>query len=190
VAFNWTGGYAGVGIGYLRQRDTERAPGFVLAPARGAQLSALIGYNWQGAGAFVVGGEMMVAGGSVRGNVPCGNPAFNCATRVGSTAALRLRLGVANDRTLVFMTAGVARMSVTHSTELQPVPGLTSVTVGRNASTVGVGIEQAMMNGWNIRGEVEGYRLRAGTYILDNNLNYSPPRGRASAARLTLVRRF
>lgn len=189
--FNWTGGYAGLGIGMLRQSDTAAggAP-FVLAPARGGQVSALLGYNYQGAGAFVIGGELMVAGGSVDGAEPCANPVFECATDVGSTAALRLRMGVAQDRTLFFVTAGVARMSVTHSTELQPVPGLTSASVNRNATTFGIGAEHAMTNGWNIRGDLEAYRLRSGTYILDAGGNYSASRGTATAARLTLVRRF
>lgn len=189
-AYNWTGAYAGVGIGYLRQRDRSPGASFVLSPTNGAQLSALIGYNWQGTGPLVVGGEAMIAGGRVRGSGLCSNTAFTCSSSVGTTAALRMRIGVAQDRTLFFMTAGLAHMSVTHRTERQPDPGLTSVTRSRGAWTVGLGVEHAMMNGWNIRGDVEAYRLRGGTYILDNNLNYSPRRGQATAARLTLVRRF
>lgn len=190
AAFNWTGAYAGLGIGMLRQSDTPEIGTRVLAPARGAQLSALLGYNWQGAGAFVLGGEVMIAGGNADGAEPCANAAFSCATDIGTTAALRLRLGVAQDRTLFFVTAGVARMSVTHSTELQPAPGLTSVSVNRNAATFGIGVEHAMLNGWNVRGDLEAYRLRSGTYTLDNALNYNATRGTATAARLTLVRRF
>lgn len=189
-AFNWTGAYAGLGLGLMNQRDTAPPGGFVLAPARGGELSALIGYNWQGDSAFVFGGEAMIATGRVRGAEPCSNPVFECRSSVGSTAALRLRLGVAQDRTLFFITAGVAQMSVTHSTELQPSPGLTSVRRGRSAATLGIGIEHAMAGNWNIRGDIETYRLRGGTYILDNNLDYSPARGNATAARLTLVRRF
>jgi outer membrane immunogenic protein len=190
-AFNWTGGYAGLGIGMMRQSDTAlNGPAFVLAPARGSQLSGLLGYNYQGAGAFVFGGELMVAGGSVDGAEPCDNASYECATDVGTTAALRLRMGVAQDRNLFFVTAGVARISVTHSTEQQPSPGLTSVTVNRNATTFGIGVEHAMLNGWNIRGDLEAYRLRSGTYPLDFGLDYSTSRGTASAARLTFVRRF
>jgi outer membrane immunogenic protein len=190
-AFNWTGAYAGLGIGAIRQSDTARnGPGFVLAPARGGQVSGLLGYNWQGAGPLVLGAEVMIAGGSVRGSAPCANPAFVCATSMGTTAALRLRLGMAQDRTLVFVTAGLARAEIRHSTEAQPFPGLTAVSLGRNGVTMGIGVEQAMAQGWNLRGEIEGYRFRSGTYTLDFGSDYSASRGVATAARLTLVRRF
>ena len=191
ATYNWTGAYAGLGLGYLRQSDTQFSPTRILAPARGAELSVLLGYNFQGATPLVFGGEIMLAAGSVKGDEPCANPAYTCASEVKTTAALRGRVGFAQDRTLFFMTAGVAKMSVTHSTDNSPaLPGLTSVSDNRTALTLGLGVEHAMMNGWNIRGDVEGYRLRGGNYTLDAGLNYSPPRGTAIAARVTMVRRF
>ena len=58
-----------------------------------------------------------------------------------------------------------------------------------NGWTVGLGIEHAMANGWNLRGDLEHYRFRTADYTFTGEPPFST-RTRANVVRLSLVRRF
>jgi outer membrane immunogenic protein len=186
--FNWTGAYAGLGLAYGRARHTLTAGGAPNAfpDGRGGMASVLLGYNWQGAGALVVGGELMLSAGRMNGSGPCPNPLSVCTSSVGNLAAARLRLGVAQDRTLVFMTAGLASASVRYTATSALISVADSARV--NGWTVGLGVEHAMANGWNLRGDLEHYRFRAANYTFPGEPFTA--RARANVVRLSLVRRF
>lgn len=186
---NWTGAYAGIGIGYGQGRHTTAAPvpPNLFPDSRGGVGSVLLGYNWQGAGNFVVGGEVMIAGGRMAGTTGCGL-ASTCTSNIGAMAAARLRLGVAMDRTLAFMTVGVANASVRYG--ISGGGGADSASARVNGWTVGIGLEHAMTNGWNLRGDLEHYRFNTGSFTFPVIGATIQSRTQANVARLTLVRRF
>lgn len=187
-AFNWTGAYAGLGIGHVRGEHTYPVTPTLFPDSRGWALSGLVGYNWQGSGPLVVGGELMLSGGRVSATAPCTNPAFDCTSRIGSMAAARLRVGVAADRTLFFVTAGVARANIRISSLELATDTLRTSSHSVNGTTLGIGIEHAMLNGWNVRGDLEAYRF--GDIDVTLLGTFPDVSNRATAARLTLVRRF
>lgn len=186
-AYNWTGGYAGLGLGFGNASATLTGiPPTTFPSARGVVGSALLGYNWQGAGAFVLGAEAMLSAGRIRGTATCPNPAFDCTARLDNMAAARLRMGVAQDRTLFFVTLGAA----TATQRFEGTNGvITDVTSARvNGWTAGIGIEQAMANGWNLRGDLEHYRFGSANHVITGNPFTA--RTRANVARISAVFRF
>lgn len=187
--FDWSGAYAGVGLAYARATHFALAPvpADAFPASTGWMGSVLLGYNWQGAGPLVVGGELMLSAGQVEGSAPCPNPVSVCTSSMNNLAAARLRLGYAHDRTLVFMTAGVASASVRYTGTSPLISVADSARV--NGWTVGLGIEHAMANGWNLRGDLEHYRFRTADYTFTGEPPFST-RTRANVVRLSLVRRF
>jgi outer membrane immunogenic protein len=95
-------------------------------------------------------------------------------TNVRSLASLRGRVGFAADRTLVFLTAGPAIGNVRHE-----AVGLDSVRIVRNANgvVVGVGVEHALANGWNLRGDLEHYRFRSRDFTTGGATSPASARG-------------
>jgi opacity protein-like surface antigen len=188
--FDWSGAFAGFGLGYgqARHRSVAPLPAGAFPASRGAVGSLLMGYNWQGAGRLVLGGEVMLSGGRMHGAARCPDPVATCTSTLGTMAAARVRLGLALDRTLVFATLGAATAEVRY-TAASPVLG--DAARGRvNGWTAGLGIEQAMTNGWNLRGEIEHYRFGTGRYSFPVLPASVRTRTEANVVRLTLVRRF
>lgn len=187
-AHNWSGGYVGVGLGMLSASPSVTPGTVVRSDASGGQASLLLGYNWRARGNLMVGAELMIANGGVDGNTACTNVAFQCFSDVGTTAAARLRLGLARDRTLFFGTLGIAAARITYSNNNGVVTSTASHTA--SGATLGLGFEHAMQNGWNLRGDLEHYRFGRANGSLPGAGVAVTTKTTATAVRLTLVRRF
>jgi outer membrane immunogenic protein len=169
VVYNWTGCYLGGQIG--GQRSSWRAD--VTYPAAAPTVVAArdlnndgallyggqLGCNWQPAGGvFVLGVEGDIAG--ISGNRNSGEvfrfavpttDHFDATGRVSTQASLRLRLGVAFDRFLLYVAGGATWADVSASA-LVVRDGVgsfeTSISTTRNGWNVGVGGEYAFGNNW------------------------------------------
>jgi outer membrane immunogenic protein len=181
AAHSWTGGYAGVGLTFGETTyDQATLPGF-WPNGRGAGLSALAGYNWQ-SGATVYGVEGHLGAARMRGTTPIAGTTVT--TDLNALGSLRGRVGVAQDRTLVFVSAGVAGARVTHT-----AAGLGSESRTLSGAVVGAGFEQALAGGLNLRGDLEHYRF-SGSNFTTAGLPFPDVRTRANVARLSAVFRF
>jgi outer membrane immunogenic protein len=188
MAYNWAGGYAGVGLSYGRTTNTatdlDNGPDF-WPTGRGMGLSGLAGFNWQN-GAMVYGVEGHLGLNRIRGAAAALDGDELRETELGLTASLRGRVGVAVDRTLFFGTAGVATGRVSNT--------LTDTIIGDEARTasgtvLGIGVEHAINNGLHIRGDLEQYRFR-GESLFTTETFTGDVRTRANVARVSAVFRF
>ncbi|MCC5971646.1 MAG: porin family protein [Pararhodobacter sp.] len=183
-AYNWTGGYVGVGLTYGRGTHSVGGGAPLVAPnSTGPGLGVLMGYNWQNGG-MVVGGEVSGVFSRMNGTNDCGLPPLECESRINNFASARLRLGVAMDNTLLFMTAGYATDVQRHTISLGGVE-VASQARRYNGPVVGVGVEHGFSREWTVRGDLEHYRL--GT---ENFFGGVPVTARTNLARLSIVRRF
>jgi outer membrane immunogenic protein len=178
-AFSWTGFYVGGNVGYgvagnrtnylslesgslLNNEFVKTAPNGVLG---GGQL----GYNWQVAN-WVAGLEADIQGASQSDSI-C---VFQCATPAGGNAGtliggveqkldwfgtVRGRLGIAADRSLFYVTGGLAYGKVeTDATQLFGIgaganTGAANVSSTRAGSVLGGGIEAAISANWTAKVE-------------------------------------
>jgi outer membrane immunogenic protein len=188
AAYSWAGAYAGLGLGYGQSSFSFTGiPAGTFPSASGPMASLLLGYNWQGTGPMVIGGEIMLSTGRVRGSAPCpGGPAFTCSSELENLAAARLRLGYAQDRTLLFVTLGAAA----GSERFEATNGVMTASSSTRLSgwTAGIGIEHAMRDGWHIRGDLEHYRFRRANHQFGPTPFTS--QNRTNVVRVSLVRRF
>lgn len=181
MAYNWTGGYVGVGLTY--GRGSHSAPGANLPNSGGPGLGVLMGYNWQN-GAMVFGGEVAAVFSRMSGTNDCGiGGGFECESRINHFGSVRGRLGVAMDNTLLFMTAGYALDTQRHTVSFGGVE-LGSMARRYTGPMVGVGVEHGFSPEWTVRGDIEHYRF--------GTANFGGVQVRASTnlARLSIVRRF
>jgi outer membrane immunogenic protein len=177
---DWTGGYAGVGLSYGQANHNQTTLPDFWPNGRGWGVSGLAGYNWQ-SGAMVMGVEGHLGTGRIRGTTDVGGVTVN--TTLDGMASLRGRIGVAQDRTLLFLTAGAAAGRLNHT-----AVGVDSETRTLNGAVVGVGFEQAL-GGVNLRGDLEHYRF-SGRDFTTAGLPFDGVRTRANVARLSAVFRF
>ena len=187
VRYSWAGAYVGLGLGYAQNSFSFGGIAAGTFPsASGPVASLLLGYNGQGSGALVVGGEVMLSTGRVRGATPCPNPAFACSSSLDNLAAARLRLGYSQDRTLLFVTLGAAA----GTERFRATNGVTTFDSSARVSgwTAGIGVEHAMRDGWHLRGELEHYRFRRANHLVGATPFTS--QSRTNVVRLSLVRRF
>lgn len=133
--YNWTGGYAGVNIGY-QWGGTDNNPTRPSGVAGGLQL----GYNFQ-SGQFVFGGETdLQVSGSDDTFAPWkfSNPWFG---------TIRARAGVAWNSFLIYATGGFAYGGVKGE-----IPGL-SETKTHGGWTAGGGVEVGLNSHWSAKAE-------------------------------------
>jgi outer membrane immunogenic protein len=181
TARNWAGGYAGVGLTFgTTTYDQATLPAF-WPNGRGAGLSGLAGYNWQ-SGAVVYGVEGHLGAARMRGSTPIAGTTVT--TDMSALGSLRGRVGVTQDSTLLFVTAGLAGARVTHT-----AAGLGSESRTLTGAVVGAGFEQALAGGMNLRGDLEHYRF-SGRDFTTAGLPFPDVRSRANVARLSAVFRF
>jgi outer membrane immunogenic protein len=111
VIHDWGGGYVGVvGGGAVGEVETQTGSGalFSETPLRGGLAGVTAGYNIQN-GNMVYGVEADVSWAKAKGDKACeGFPAQNCYYELGWQGTARARVGVAMDRTLLYVTGGLA----------------------------------------------------------------------------------
>lgn len=153
--FSWTGLYLGGQVGYAWGRDSFSVtdPNGVLLVSSSYQPNGVIGgahvgYNLQ-LNWLVAGVEGDVEGTGYRKSATVGGVSF--ATRIPVQGSVRLRLGVALDRALLYVTGGAAFAGFDNS--YQTFLGFDEVSKTRSGWTVGGGIEYALTNNWTIRAE-------------------------------------
>lgn len=111
IIHDWGGGYVGVvGGGAVGEVKTQTGSStlFSETPLRGGLAGVTAGYNIQN-GNMVYGVEADVSWAKVKGDKACeGFPAQNCYYELGWQGTARARVGVAMDRTLLYVTGGLA----------------------------------------------------------------------------------
>lgn len=190
-AYNWTGGYAGVGLTYGSGTHSIPAAFGVTAPnSTGPGLGVVMGYNWQN-GNMVFGAEVAGVFSRMGGTNNCGiGPGIRCQSRINNFGAIRARVGVAMDNTLLFVTAGYATDTQRHTITV-PGPIVIADEARRyNGPTVGVGIEHGFSNDWTVRGDLEHYRWGTRTFFQGIIPGGVPVTARTNLARVSIVRRF
>lgn len=180
VIYDWTGGYAGLGLTWGRASHSQATLPEFWPNGSGWGLSGLAGYNWQ-SGAMVYGVEGHLGWARMRGTTDVGGTIVN--TDLEGLASVRGRIGVAQDRTLLFATAGLAAGRLNHT-----AVGVDSETRTLNGAVIGVGFEQALA-GFNLRGDLEHYRF-SGRNFTTTGVAFDDVRTRANVARLSAVFRF
>jgi outer membrane immunogenic protein len=159
-AFSWAGFYVGVnaGVGWASGRDvivTGPVGGVVSGGDNGRFVGGgQIGFNMQ-SGAFVYGLETDIqyvgdGGGHAWGNYTWWANGGNS----GYLGTLRGRLGYAMDRTLLYVTGGLAYGGLNSN----PFTGNSTSNVGW---VIGGGVEYAFTNNWT--GRIEGLYIQNGS---------------------------
>lgn len=188
-SFTWTGFYAGLnaGAGWANARDiviTGPTPGSsgVLSGSRGEGAfvgGGQIGYNWQ-SGAVVYGLETDIQYVGTGGRVAWGPYAWWSGNREDDGAyvgTVRGRLGYAIDRTLLYVTGGLAYGGLNSN----PLTGNNTGNVGW---TLGGGGEYAFTNNWSVKLEGLYVDLSEGrrTRVFNNPPGGVMPAGTYTAA--------
>ncbi|MDB5572260.1 MAG: Autotransporter outer rane beta-barrel protein [Hyphomicrobiales bacterium] len=154
--FTWSGFYVGAQLGYAWGKDkfsvlTPVVDSFSTSPA-GLLGGVHAGYNWQ-TGSIVLGVEADLELANARDNLArtIGGTALVLGSRIGTQGSLRLRAGYAFDRTLLYVTGGVAGASIKESVIAAGVKTSTSGT--EYGYTLGAGVEYAITNNISARAE-------------------------------------
>jgi outer membrane immunogenic protein len=148
-AYDWTGGYFGLNLGYHWGRVTNFAGGRPGGAAGGVQA----GYNWQ-VGQFVFGGETDLQLSGARDTFAAwqfSNPWFG---------SLRARAGFAMNNVLFYATAGLSYGS------LQIQFNGASETQRHLGLTTGAGVEVGLSRQWSARAEYLFNDLSDRGYVL------------------------
>ncbi|MCC5989535.1 MAG: porin family protein [Pararhodobacter sp.] len=159
-AFNWTGGYVGLFGGMVHGSNYWETPaGSESDPDdwSGTPWGLMLGYNMQRNG-MVFGGEFDITGRTISAasttsaTFGC-NVGGECFTDVDRLMSLRARVGVAQDRTMFYGTAGVAFGRVTGTS----IDGAGDTVVhgqeNRTGWAAGIGLEHAVNDRFTVRGE-------------------------------------
>lgn len=157
-AFNWTGAYAGLGLGVTNMRDRVSFNPTFGVDGSGLGITGFAGYNLQLDNNFVVGveGDLTYNRVTATGAPSMMGPEGVMETaavmqdfeaRLRTSGSLRLRAGYAMDRTLIYGTGGIAMGRYTAN------DGFYDYSDTRTGWTIGAGVEQALEGGWTIRGE-------------------------------------
>jgi outer membrane immunogenic protein len=153
--FSWTGFYLGGQIGYAWGRDSLSVTNPVLGTfitssygPDGVIGGAHVGYNLQ-LNTLVAGVEGDVEGTDYSTSAAIGGVTFG--TKIPVQGSVRLRLGLALDRALLYVTGGAAFAGFDNT--YQTIFGFDTISKTRTGWTVGGGIEYAVTDNWTIRAE-------------------------------------
>jgi outer membrane immunogenic protein len=186
--FSWTGWYGGFNVGgdwgRTRQRDLDGwdCTGCVnTVRPDGINGGVQLGYNWQ-SGSFVAGIEGDVGYLGFHGNhldtSPVITPDTRTIARGGFDATIRGRLGIAADRSLLYLTGGAIFADVgagVFDNSTVNTPGLLNLTQRTGMQTgwvLGGGYEYAFSNQWSLKLEYLHFDLGSKTIT-----EFSPPAG-------------
>lgn len=179
-AYNWTGFYVGANVGYgwgRSQTDTFLDPTSswaIEAVAFRNELTALsnarynpagvvgglqAGYNWQ-VGSWLLGLEADFNGSDVNKTIQYSGlnggivRNFTQSTKLDWFATFRPRIGYASDKTLLYITGGLAVGEVEGSWQLLSDNGYAKAGSGKDTRlgwTAGAGVEQAFASNWSVK---------------------------------------
>ena len=159
------GGYWGLGLGY-GSGDASSFDATGDLSLNGPVLSGLVGWNTS-SGNFVYGVEADLSFGKIDGSAPCANPAWSCDANIKALATIRGRLGVEQNGTLFYLTAGGAVGRV----ELTTINAGGTKFPGSQTATgwvAGIGLEgKFAATPWNYRVEYMHMDLGTETYMAD-----------------------
>lgn len=185
--FTWTGFYVGLnaGVGWAGSRDvvvTGPTPGTSGVLSGGSSDGTFvgggqIGYNWQ-SGAIVYGVEADIQYVDTGGNVNWGIYdwwAGRGGDDGGYFGTVRARVGYAIDRTLIYITGGLAYGGLNSN----PMTGNSTSNTGW---TIGGGVEYAFTNNWTFRVEGLYVDLSEGR---KTHVFFNPPGGALPAGTYT-----
>jgi len=156
-AYDWTGFYGGVDAGWgVASVRSIYGP----VDPRGPTLGVDVGYNQQ-FGQFVLGAETDIQWTGMSGQIT--TPAFGYTIKgnIDYYGTVRGRAGVAIDRFMPYVTAGLSYGHGSGSTTTPP--GYTS-SVGLLGWTAGVGVEYAMTDSISLKGELDYHDYGNVTY--------------------------
>ncbi len=108
--YSWAGLYGGVNLGYGFGTSSWGTPASM--NTKGWLAGLTIGHNWQ-QGSTVFGIEGDYDWSWIKGDAACG--ATTCAVKNTWLSTIRGRLGQANDRTLMYLTGGLAAGDISAS---------------------------------------------------------------------------
>jgi outer membrane immunogenic protein len=166
--FTWGGLYLGAQIGYVWGSDPIEVDSLVPSAFFNTQPSGVlggfhVGYNLQIA-QWVAGIEGTVDGSSLSGTRES-DSGVSLGTRTDVQGSIRLRIGVALDRVLLYGTGGAAFAGFTNNYEFSgPIFLAETDSKTRAGWTVGGGIEYALTNNWLIGAE---YRYSDFGHVVD-----------------------
>ena len=186
--YSWTGFYIGGNVGYgfsddqtvgttgqaaanIQNVNGGARPAFVRQKNDGFTGGGQIGYNWQFAPNFVFGLEADIAYTDFRTTGVVSTTALNGVDRLNNSftsgleylGTVRGRLGYAVDRTLFYVTGGLAYGEVRNSANFFGPAGQLQFTGSdrqtKTGYTVGGGVEYAFSPNWSMKGEYLYYDL-------------------------------
>lgn len=158
AGFVWTGGYVGLEAGYgwgKSHHFTEVIPASTdKFSIDGALGGVTLGYNYQ-INNWVLGAETDFSAAALHGKDPDGASGWNCEatgceTKVEWFGTVRARAGIAFDRTLPYVTGGLAYGHVKGYIEGD---SLYSNSETRAGWTVGAGVEHAFTDNISVKAE-------------------------------------
>ena len=192
-SFSWSGAYLGATAGYANGYhsfdDLAGAflgyPGLSNDQSKGFAGGGTLGFNWQ-TGSLVYGLETDLSWLSNKTTYVDPNGAINPfypskTNRLDDLGTVRGRFGLAVDRTLLYLTAGLAYGDVANTVVYNSLKLPTSNTPYFNVDStrigwvVGSGLEYAMAPNWTVKGEAIYAQLDSTTAIW-----VSPPPGSAT----------
>ena len=160
------GGYWGVGLGY-GSGDVSDFDATADLSIKGPVVSGIVGWNASN-GNMVYGVEADLSFGKIDGSAACLNPAWTCNGEIKTLATVRGRLGMEQNGTLFYLTAGGAAGRV----ELTTIDGVGTEFPGSQTATgwvAGIGIEGKLgATPWNYRLEYMHMDLGTETYMTDS----------------------
>jgi outer membrane immunogenic protein len=186
-AYSWSGFYLGGQVGY--SRDTTKSQlqtpaGNVLAvwsdAASGVIGGAYSGYNWQ-LGVLVLGVEGDIEGSNLN---KAAGPVIGLysGSKLSWQASLRSRVGFAVDRTLFYVTGGLADAGLGHT--LYDAGHSVSFNTNRLGYTLGGGVEYAVTDHLVGRIDYRYTNFGAGNNVL-NYLNWAGVTGNVYQRQVT-----
>ena len=180
-SFTWSGAYVGVTAGYANGfhsfDDLAGAflgyPGLSNDQSKGFAAGGTLGVNWQ-TGSLVYGLETDLSWLSNKTTYVDPNGAINSfypseTNRLNDLGTVRGRFGLAVDRTLLYLTAGLAYGDVANTAVYNSLKLPTSNTPYFNIDStrigwvVGSGLEYAMAPNWTVKGEAIYAQLNSTT---------------------------
>lgn len=180
---DWSGAYLSFGLSHT---STSFSTNTAYAPARasGTGASLILGYNLQ-QDDIVYGAEVLLNRDRVRGSATGCGLGVTCSSSVRNYFAVRIRVGLSLDDTLVFGTLGYASDEQDHT-----INGVTASSRRHTGPTIGIGAEHALNENWSVRGDLEYYRLNSKGYVLPAPAGATTIRPSHTAGRLGLSYRF